>query len=980
MLLSRGQVVALRISSLFEHHRLAVGWSVAVIATLCSGIATVAMVELPRRSLVARIPDDDSEVGVTNFLVVGPFLLSTSQLPTDDAGARFRDRDQRLAGGLAIDYLDQQFGVKESGVTMESIRDIRRAVAPIRRGRTEVNFIQTTFGPMHEPLCLDLQAAFRAAAVVTPQNLRGGAIREQPTDYATAYAMTVVESPRDTSLIARLGFDNGVSLWINGRRVFESDTLTPVASDEHLKMIPISVHKGKNVVVAKVYNVQGGRFFTLRFSGIRHARRLMKAEADGHVFSKVLWRTGEPMTLTAEAAWLYPAESEPRLLLARPSGELPVDSSMMRLSSHGWLCKPGVYKATIHSRVGDASELIYCGEDPTMYVAELQIRLARMGAIDDKTEINCNALVHRLRHLLSQANRRDGDRTWQQKVLRLIVESADVWSRLESHNEAFQNVSGLHLRGFRSRIDGQVQHYMVYAPNSRSPKMKPRGLVVRVPYGTIPTRPFLESLHVADTYMIELFETLADRHNVVVVWPNGRSAENETSIRVPVGVTDVFEAIDAVKRDYEIDDARIYLTGECAGGREALGLAVRFPSRFAAIGLTSPFYDRRSTRGVPEDREWRPLHNQIASWNEANSAINLVSNLRNLPIMIVHERGHKHSPIQASYAFVKRAATIGKSVALEVVDYESGTPCPHRSPVARCFAFFDGKVRQDVPRAVSLRVSETKYGSAYWFRVLAKARVSENASIEATVSGEGRVDVRLDNVWRAELVTPAYFGWGKGTYQVYVNNVSVARGCRPGETVGIQMLAKSFEAGSVLKTPDREGPIADVFGDKFLIVTGTGGSGPDRRHAAILSHSIAGRWEKEFFARCRLMRDVEVSETDLATSNLFVVGRISSRSNLHRLALGSPGKSLLDLAKLQSVVGGSSAVGVMFVCPNPAKRRGYMLFLDGYPLHRLSVPIKRPWVDGVYDYIVWSSQSKRVKIQDVGYFDYAWRPATNSAR
>ena len=136
------------------------------------------------------------------------------------------------------------------------------------------------------------------------------------------------------------------------------------------------------------------------------------------------------------------------------------------------------------------------------------------------------------------------------------------------------------LRAYRSRVDGSVQPYAVSIPGSYDPA-KPMRLDV-VLHGRnsrlsevsfiaahAPDRPVpLDQ----DRLILEVF----GRTNNAYRW---------------AGETDVFEALEAARANYNVDPQRIVLRGFSMGGAGAWHIGLHYPDRWAAVEAGAGFTD-----------------------------------------------------------------------------------------------------------------------------------------------------------------------------------------------------------------------------------------------------------------------------------------------------------------------------------------------------------------------------------------------------
>jgi hypothetical protein len=219
------------------------------------------------------------------------------------------------------------------------------------------------------------------------------------------------------------------------------------------------------------------------------------------------------------------------------------------------------------------------------------------------------AQIYRLKHLLPESRKSE---FWDQKVAFSFAEVEDNLAAVERSAETFLRAPGTHVRGYRSTVDGQVQHYWIHVPEKalRSENFLP--LVIALPYTTGSNLAFLESYFLAAFDETERYRALGDDYGFAVlqVWGRGNYYGGTA-----IGTTDVLEALDAVRRDYPIDADRIYLLGYCEAGRIAPLLAERYPGPLRSplggsadygSAWPSPDYGSMDAVFVPDNRGGKP--------------------------------------------------------------------------------------------------------------------------------------------------------------------------------------------------------------------------------------------------------------------------------------------------------------------------------------------------------------------------------------
>ena len=187
---------------------------------------------------------------------------------------------------------------------------------------------------------------------------------------------------------------------------------------------------------------------------------------------------------------------------------------------------------------------------------------------------------------------------------------------------------------------------------------------------------------------------LAERHGYIVVAPTGYSSrggygvpgrgqglqagepgfENEKNLKVTfheLAELDVMNVADMARKEFNIDEDRVYLMGHSMGGSGVYYLANQHPDRWAALAALSA-----SNFGVPNPAEMPP---------DAGEKI------RHIPIIVMHGDKDETVPVERSRAAVARIKKLGmEHVYIEVpggdhYDYIAENP----ANLEKVFLFFD---------------------------------------------------------------------------------------------------------------------------------------------------------------------------------------------------------------------------------------------------------------------------------------------------
>jgi hypothetical protein len=134
------------------------------------------------------------------------------------------------------------------------------------------------------------------------------------------------------------------------------------------------------------------------------------------------------------------------------------------------------------------------------------------------------------------------------------------------------------------------------------------------------------------------------------------------------------------------------------------------------------------------------------------------------------------------------------------------------------------------------------------------------------------------------------------------------------------------------KRPGLQGPIDDAFMDRFIVVTPSGmaaneraGKWADRECEHAILH-----WHRQFRGEAMVKQDAEVSDADIASSNLILFGDPSSNKIIARVAERLP----IRWGAKEIVVGEKSfpAEGhaVAMIYPNPLNPKRYVVLNSGF--------------------------------------------------
>jgi dienelactone hydrolase len=259
---------------------------------------------------------------------------------------------------------------------------------------------------------------------------------------------------------------------------------------------------------------------------------------------------------------------------------------------------------------------------PPLSVRKVPFQLPAADYREPANRISFHVRLQRVGGAHDPANAADAERSSRQPLAEFDVELGVV------------GPEDVHVRTFRSRIDGSVQPYAV------RPAAKSVDLVVP---GTILT------LHGAAVTCADHAAQYEARSWAHVVAPQGRRPYGfdwETWGRI-----DALEALADARRHYPSDARRTYLTGHSMGGHGVWHLGVTCPDQFAAIGPSAGWISFWSYGGgMPSIEQPSDIEALLLRGYATSDTLKLLSNLSPTGVYVLHGGADENVPVeQARY-------------------------------------------------------------------------------------------------------------------------------------------------------------------------------------------------------------------------------------------------------------------------------------------------------------------------------------------
>jgi dienelactone hydrolase len=512
----------------------------------------------------------------------------------------------------------------------------------------------------------------------------------------------------------------------------------------------------------------------------------------------------------------------------------------------------------------------------------------------------------------------------------LIRQGRERAAALSEEKAPWGQQTGLVVRGYRSRIDDSVQPYGLVIPDSYAPSR-------RSPFRTDVW------LHGRDNRLSEL-KFIHQRQesagqftpaDTFVLHPYGRFC-NAFKF---AGEVDVFEALEAVKRHYPVDERRIAIRGFSMGGAGCWHLAVHHPSLWVAAAPGAGFAESAEYLGLWR-KDPKPTWYQQKLWG-LYDATKYARNLIHVPT--VAYSGEIDKQIQA--AEIMADALAAEGIRLRHV---IGPNTPHRyHPEAKeeVSERIDSivKLGKDlVPRRVRLTTSTLRYAESHWIEVTGLGEHWQRASVDAELRGADELSLELENVTSLRVT----FGAGEspfapGTRPRILIDQSVLQG-RPvlsdrSWNVELSRLNKRWivvgerEETVLKKRPGLQGPIDDAFFDRFVIVE------PSKRLGTAASDDWIRRelnrlkveWRGQFRGEPLVVRAEDLNEQHLQ-AHIIAFGDPSNNPFLARIQDTLPVSWEDERIRFAGLDWERETVVPLLVYPNPLNPGRYVVLNSGF--------------------------------------------------
>ncbi|MBL8816538.1 MAG: prolyl oligopeptidase family serine peptidase [Planctomyces sp.] len=490
------------------------------------------------------------------------------------------------------------------------------------------------------------------------------------------------------------------------------------------------------------------------------------------------------------------------------------------------------------------------------------------------------------------------------------------------------------LRGFVSAVDGSTQPYGVIIPKSYD-GTRPMRLDV-VLHGSSKPVGMSELRFGARFDSGDDDENPAPDVDFIELHPLGRV---ENCYRW-AGETDVFEAVDAVCRNYNIDRDRIVLRGMSMGASGTWHLGLKYPDLFVAIGPYCGYVDthRFSETPVPGFIRVGPLPRHQEMGLHMLDSVDYAANAAVVPAI---------AAIGDQDVFFQAHVIMGEAFAKEKLPFvnliSAGTghvidPMTHNEQMRR-IGEFAAQGLNHAPDHLRFVTWTLKYNRCHWLEVLALKQHYERAEMIANVAEDGSVEIdEPTNITHFAIHPPML---RNAKTMLRIGGMEVALPQRDTALVISHKDGKWQCSGArsdlvtTGKRPGLQGPIDDAFSGPFLCVRGTGKPwNSEVNHWASASlRRFEYEWARYMRGDLPIKNDTDVTEADVRDKHLILFGDPGSNSWIAKALPNLPVKWTPDAVDLHEETYAALDHAPVLICASPLAADRYVVINSGHTFH-----------------------------------------------
>lgn len=784
-----------------------------------------------------------------------------------------------------------------------------------------------------------------------------------PRDGAVAYAFTKVQRAKTGSAVLSTGSLNGIRAWVNGVLVLSRDGLRSCTPDED--QTELTLKAGQNSLLIKI--PADGRFYArLLEPGTVFSRRV-------EIGPSLIRLSPDGFTLKTDINDKQAEADVVKVEVIRPGGSLVYETTASRgatvdVDAQKWAAGPYEVRCTTHTSNG----LLYAAHLP-WYKGDFLPKaneLAETAAAADASKpegFTLKMLSEMVEDRLGCKLNEVRGNPWV-RVHSPLMEYDEMMLEREGSTGRIRPYGFVRL-AYRDEVDGSPQYCRAYLPADYDPAKK-WPLVIQL-HGYNPANPVYVRWWAADLRHVGSDAEFSGHQGVIYMEPHGRG---NTSYR-GMGDADIMQVIAEAKRLFNVDENRIYLTGDSMGGWGTWNVATRHPELFAAI---APVFGGSDYHSQMSEEDLAKLSPVERFFYEKESSWALADGLLNVPIFVHHGDADQSVNVDYSRWGVRLLQRWGYDLRYHEYPGRGHETLEGQNGFMNIEWFLQHRRNPD-PRHVRLRSAELRNASAYWVHALQAASPLAFMVADADVVDRNVIRLDTDNILDIELSPSSALVDTDKPVKVVWNGMAREMNLNDGK---LRLTAAEYKREARHKSEQLPGTIADFTATPFAVVVGT--ISTDSSMKALCHEKAAGfvdAWQSWQNHLPRVFDDTAISVEDMANYSLLLVGGADANLVTAKLAAQLPFQISSGQIAIDGKVFRARDAALQLIYPNPLNEQRYIMIVastsaEGMYFNELNPQRLSGWDYCIADGHIPAYQQKATALQMKvvsGMFDYNWR-------
>ncbi len=785
------------------------------------------------------------------------------------------------------------------------------------------------------------------------------------TDSAVAYAFTTFQRTTAGKVMLSVGSLNGVRAWVNGTLVLSRDSLRSCTLDEDL--VEVAVKAGENHLLLK-----------LSADGSFSARIL----ETGSVFPRVQEIGPSLIPSTPDKFFVKTDIGSPRVdaeavkvEVIRPGGETVYSTSSPRgatveINAQGWAQGPYDVRFTTTTLQGllSATHLPWYKGDFLPLAKELSATATAADALSPEgstLKMLSEMVEDRLGCKLSEVK----GNPWP-KVHSPLMEYQELMLERQGKTGRIRPYGFVRF-AYRDEVDGTPQFCRAYLPGGYDPAKK-WPVVIQL-HGYNPANPIYVRWWGADVRHAGMDGEYTGHQGVIYIEAHGRG----NTQYLGMGDNDILRVIAEAKRLFNVDEDKIFLTGDSMGGWGTWNVATRHPDLFGAI---APVFGGLDYHSVLSEEELSRLTPLDRFFREKSSSWGMADVLLNVPILVRHGDADQSVNVDYSRYGVRLLQRWGYDVTYR--EY------PGRGHEVLENGFGNGGLsidwflqhrRNPDPRHVRIRSAELRNASAYWVHVRQAASPLAFMCVDAEVIDRNVIRLDSDNILEIDLSPSPVLIDAEKPIKVVWNGVARKMKLNNGT---LKLTAQDYHPADLHKVEQLPGTMTDFTVTPFAVVIGT--ISKDTAMVSLCRQkgmAFVGQWMEWQKQPPRVFDDTKISDEDMAKYSLLLIGGADANKVAKKLLPQLPLKIASGKITIDGTTFQAKDAALQMIYPNPLNHDRYVLIAAGTSPEGMYFNEVNPQQLSGWDFVISDGRipafpqkgSPQQMAVASGMFDYNWR-------